>query len=247
MSYLALCDSLVKEYWRYKFDDKFNKEKIRKLFKYIRPFLVSKSQMPIQSGDIILITKQLESDPLLRCIGDVTEEMLVKFTKLKLMLIDKDMQTNFFTINIMNNDIKVNFTASYKARQNRKKARIHIKSLLEDAQYIRVVDKYMAYDRCWNICKDILKEIIPDRNVKIKLLTTDETGSKSISGEKKRDFQQLSSNWHDVEGGQLDWSKIHDRYIETDTLKIILSSGIENLLDNGLDLTYVVEVKSGGV
>ena len=106
----------------------------------------------------------------MKCIGSVSsEEELVKETKLKLMLTDRNENKPFVTVNIMADEIKVNFTATYKAHHYRDKARKHIKALLEDALHIRIVDKYLARDRCWNKCKQILEQILPKRAIGITI------------------------------------------------------------------------------
>ena len=250
MSYLALSNELVRHYWEYRYGNSFDKEKIRKLFKYIHPFLVSENQLnqlPIHSSDIGIISKQIESDPLMSPVGKISEEDLVKMTRLKLMLTGRDENKPFVTVNIISDEIKTNFTATYKANHCRKKAREHIKALLEDAKHIRIVDKYLARDRCWAKCKKIFEQIFPKKNIKITILTTcgERNSEKSISGEKKRELQKLHSEWT-VKGPPFNDSQYHDRYIETDKVRIILSSGVENLADDGKDLTYVVEVKERG-
>ena len=244
MSYLALSNELVRHYWEYRYGNSFDKEKIRKLFKYIHPFLVSENQLPVHSSDIDIIGKQIESDPLMSPVGKIFEEDLVRMTRLKLMLTDRDENKPFVTVNIISDEIKTNFTAIYKANHCRKKAREHIKALLEDAKHIRIVDKYLARDRCWAKCKKIFEQIFPKKNIKITILTTcgERNSEKSISGEKKRELQELHSEWT-VKGPPFNDSQYHDRYIETDKVRIILSSGVENLADDGKDLTYVVEVK----
>ena len=243
MSYLALSNELVRQYWEYRYGSSFDKEKIRKLFKYIHPFLVSENQLPINPSDRPVIVKQI-MDPLMKCIENISEEDLVKKTQLKLMLTDRNENKPFVTVNVMADEIKVNFTATYKANRSREKARKHIKALLEDASHIRIIDKYLVRDEKWNKCKQILKQILPQKNIRITILTTcgDRDSEKSIPGEKKGELERLYSEWQ-IKGGQFNDAQYHDRYIETDKVRIVLSSGIENLADDGKDLTYVVEIK----
>ena len=249
MSYLALSNELVRHYWEYRYGNSFDKEKIRKLFKYIHPFLVSENQLnqlPIHSSDIGIISKQIESDPLMSPVGKISEEDLVKMTRLKLMLTDRNENKSFVTVNIISDEIKTNFTATYKANHCRKKVREHIKALLEDASQVIIIDKWLARAQ-WPECKKILEQILPKKNMRIKIITTCGEGDseKTISGQKKQELKKLYSEW-DIRGGRFNDSKYHDRYIETDKVRIILSSGVENLADDGKDLTYVVEVKERG-
>jgi len=196
----------------------------------------------VHSNDRAIIGKQIESDPLMSCVGEISkEDDLVKMTRLKLMLTDKNEDKPFVTVNVITDEIKVNFSGTYKANNRREKAREHIKALLEDASHIRIVDKYLARDRCWAKCKEILKQILPEKHVRIIISTTSEAGD-AISGKKKKELQNLYNEW-EVKGQKFNDSQYHDRYIETDKVKIILSSGVENLSDDGKDLTYVVEVK----
>jgi len=114
---------------------------------------------------------------------------------------------------------------------------------LQNAEYVRIIDKYLARDSQWEKCKEILKDIFPESG-RVIIVTTEghNRNNDGISGLKKRELDELCEGLQ-IKGESFDKSNYHDRYIETDKIKIVLSSGIDNLSDDGKDLTYVVEVK----
>lgn len=89
MADLVLHESLVDEYLNYKFNTGFNQSKTQKLLKYILPFPLKNDHSLMQDPAIKM---QLEgSDPLIEISNETDDSVLVQYSRLKLMLIDKAM------------------------------------------------------------------------------------------------------------------------------------------------------------
>ena len=83
MADLALSDPLIDEYLKFRFQEEYNPETIRKLFKYIQSFAIRSNNQWMQDPAMPL---QLESDPLIEIVDGCSDEELVQNTILKFML-----------------------------------------------------------------------------------------------------------------------------------------------------------------
>jgi hypothetical protein len=239
MSALCLNDSLVSQYLKYTSNSEFDKRKVRNLLKYIQPFIVSKNQNPIFSDPSM--PSQINNDPLLKIVDNMSYDDLVKTTILKLQLVDS-IDTNSFTkVNIAplsKNIEKVNMliSATYENALDKNKAISHIKALLSDAKWIMITDGYISNDTAqWNKNKKLLEKLLPKSKIGITI--------KTQNFRDKTDLINICDLW-EVKSKGLDRKTIHDRYIETDKLKILLSSGLYNLSESSnKDITYTVKIK----
>nr|MDA3907681.1 hypothetical protein [Sulfurimonas sp.] len=84
----------------------------------------------------------------------------------------------------------------------------------------------------------------PLRQLNLKIIGADKDDRRNILNEaEKQELIQLSSNNWSLQVGTLT-SNMHDRYIETDKVKILLSSGLEHLSSSSnKDFTYIVDIK----
>ena len=157
-------------------------------------------------------------------------------TKFKIML-TKD-RNAYPYINILGDEIDVNFNAFYKATADRRKAIEHIKALLEDANNIEIIDKYLfnpiPNSSQWAENLEILKNILPRKNINIKFISN----NSEIKQEHKTQIKSCYTQWNPIYPRIS--ANIHDRYIKTDKVTILLSSGIDYLHDTSKDLTYLV-------
>lgn len=238
MSNLCLNDTLVSQYLKYISSGDFDKNLLKKLLKYIQPFLVSTNQHKIFLDPAFAM--QVNNDPLLKIISSCAEEELVKTTILKLQLVNNVPSKSFAELNI--NPLLANsenfdmiFGAIFENSTGKEKANKHIKSLLGDARWIKITDCYIEYDsNQWNENKETLKNILPQENIDITIV--------SSGFSKKADLQKIFAGWN-IKTQNIN-QNIHDRYIETDKLKILLSSGLYNLSTNSQkDFTYIVKIK----
>lgn len=235
MADLALSDYLMDEYLKYKFQENFDTNKIRKLFKYILPFVMRESY-PLLSDPSIPM--QLENDPLIEIIDNCSDEELIQSTRLKLMLIDKPITSapTFTTVNIsgLSEKLQPKYGASYPNSTDKNKAQAHIKALLSDAHWIKITDGYIA-NNDWNSNKALINTLIPHKKLDLTIVTNNFT--------QKSDLEAICNTWN-VRTPQFP-SNIHDRYIETDKVKILLSSGLFHLSSSSnKDFTYIVEIKT---
>jgi len=245
MSMLALNESLLKLFYRI-FIRKEKVEydwKVIQFIKYIQlPVAISIHQLPPNLRQQPQFLKQQGS--LFTILHKKDDLELVKATKLKLMLTDENTPKSFITVNIENDKINVNFSATYKKGESRGKARKHIKALLEDAEEIEIYDKYLAtvnnnnFDVWSQINFPILKEILPQKNIKIKIFCEDWNDSRKADLKNLYEGWTIEQSWNDKLN-----RRFHDRYIVTDKVEIILSSGLSNLNDGGKDFTYIVKIR----
>ncbi len=242
MADLALNDSLINEYLKYKFQDDYTPDTIRKLFKYIQPFSIREGFFDDPS-----MAMQMESDPLIEIVDNCSNEKLVQNTILKLMLVDEASSVTYRTLDI--NDcyekLKPKYVGTYINRMGKDKALNHIKALLSDAMWIRIIDSYIDTNPSqWNENKNLLEKILPFRSFDLKI----ESGStrdkrQPIPKDKQNELNAICSDWQ-IGAIQYNDNSKHDRYIETDKLKILLSGGLYNLSSiSNKDFTYVVEIK----
>jgi hypothetical protein len=255
MADLVLNENLVNEYLSYKFSTSFNQDTTRKLLKYIHTFPL-KSDHPLMQ-DPSLIGQLDGGDPLIE-ISDVLDDvLLVQNSRLKLMLIDKIIvpMPIFTTLNILNNSekLKPKYGATYPNANEKNKALSHIRALLSDAIWINVIDSYIADDSSqWNTNKLILSNIIPKKVTKLTITSGSQyrnnrgdiiTKKNKINSDEQEELKTICGDWIII-SQQLNADITHDRYIETDKLKILLSSGLYNLSESSSkDFTYIIEIK----
>ena len=244
MGDLALSNSLINEYIKYKFQDSFDNNKIRKLLKFIQPFDISSNHPILQDPAMPM---QLNNDPLINIIPSCDDEELVQNSLLKLMLIDNTSSYSFVTLNIMSDyeKIKLRFGGMYPDNRDKNKAQLHIKALLSDAQWIKVSDSYIDKNASqWNENKNLLNDIVPHKTLDLTIESGSSINRRNpISQTKKQELKSLCNDWT-IQGSQYNDNSFHDRYIETDKLKILLSSGLYHLSSSSnKDFTYIVEIK----
>jgi hypothetical protein len=145
-------------------------------------------------------------------------------------------------INILEDETDVSFTATYKSGENRDKAIAHIKALLKDATTIKVYDRYLSKinngsDSWSNTNKQVLLDILPQKTIQIEIYCQSDWNNS-----READLTTICTQW--IINKKTWDSTIHDRYIETDKVIILLSSGIINLSTTSIkDFTYVVKIK----
>ena len=237
--FLALDDELLKEYFAFMNNNgnDYDRNNIVKLFKYLQPFVILRSQKEDLGIEDALMNTYCD-DGFMTIINDCDEETLIKNTKLKVMLTSN--KKNYPYINILDDEVDVSFTATYKGGENRDKAKKHIKALLSDANEINIYDRYLSKvnhsNDSWILNKEILLDILPQKMMILNIYC---------------EYNWNISRKNDLTSVYIDWTinkedfdrNIHDRYIETDKVTILLSSGIINLASTLKDFTYIVKIK----
>lgn len=252
MADLALSKTLIEEYIKYKFNQSHNSNKIRKLFKYIQSFSIRTTHSdffsdPATAGQFI--------DPIVEIIGDCTDNDLVQKSRLKLMLIDRPLTTtSFATVNIDSirpEELKLKYSGTYPNSSNKDKASEHIKALLSDANWVTITDRYINSSNEWSINKTLISNLVPHNILNLNIVSGSQTNSGGrqvvhelkLSAAQQQELKNICTNWN-VTALQLNTDSIHDRYIETNKVKILLSSGLYHLdINSNKDFTYIIELK----
>lgn len=240
---VVLSDSLVNEYLDFRFNEQFNREKVGKLLKYILSFPL-KSSHPLMQ-DPSFAPQIHATDPLIEVSSENDDSTLVQMSALKLMLVDTHTNTSFLTLNIMglNEKLRPEYTARYQASSEKIKAQMHIKALLSDAQWIKITDSYIEANGQWNINKQILADIVPQRAIRLTIVSGSTRVGGSFSSEGKQDLKSICNGW-EISSEQYNDNILHDRYIETDRVQIMLSGGLYHLSTSSKkELAYIVSQK----
>jgi hypothetical protein len=231
--YIALSDELLKDFLNFHFNNKFDKDTISNLLKYIHPFSINRKQL--SNFDQSIQKSIINGNPFINTSNTTNETELINSTKYKLMLTTNN--NTYPYINIMEDEIDNNYTATYKANDCRCKAKKHIKALLSSAKHITIIDNYLfskeTKSNQWNNNFTILKYILP--NKKITIFCNQNITQSHITG-----LKTYNSLWT-IKKYKENTKNIHDRYIKTDKLEILLSSGLEYLEDKSKDFTYIVK------
>lgn len=246
MADLALSKTLIEEYIKYKFNQSHNSNKIRKLFKYIQSFSIRTTHSDFFSDPA---TAGQFCDPLVEIIEDCTDNDLVQKSRLKLMLIDKPLTASFATVNIDSirpEELKLKYSGTYPNSSNKDKALEHIKALLSDANWITITDRYINSNNEWNTNKILINNLIPHKTLNLTISSGNQFRTDiepKLDATEIQKLKNICTNWH-VLANYLNTNQIHDRYIETNKVKILLSSGLYHLsVNSNKDFTYVIELK----
>jgi len=247
MADLVLSESLVDEYLKFKDNSGFDKSKTQKLLKHILSFPLKNNHSLMQDPAMAM---QLEgSDPLIEITDVLNDTDLVQSSRLKLMLIDKAISpmSSFTTVNItgiLPEKLQPKYGATYPNATDKAKAQAHIKALLSDAKWIKITDAYIAASASWQENKSLIQSLLPNITVNVTIVGADIQQNKmSLDQNQKTEIQTLCANWA-VNCSVLNNQTTHDRYIETDQVKILLSSGLYHLsVTSSKDFTYVIELK----
>lgn len=237
--YIALSDKLLKEYFKYKMGQNFDKNIIQNLFKYLQPFSITREQLESLNLDIAIKSKIISGGDIVSPSSASTKNDLINSTFYKIILTDSNNNYPYTHINIMNDKFSVNYTATYQSNENRDKVKKHIKNLLLTVETIKIVDKYLSpqYNNQWNKIFTLLKTILPNKNLIINIYYDNLLSTRNI--------QSLLENYNNKWEIHLnEWNdSTHDRYIETGNLQILLTSGFLNLAKISKDFTYIVKEK----
>ena len=242
---LAIESNLISEYIAFQRKDisKYNNETISKLFKYIHPFKMSVTQ----KNSIGLSDEEaqaLSAGDFVKIRNFNNENELIQNTTFKIMLskANSNQTLSYPYINILNDETDISITATYKDSESRLKAREHIKALVNDAIEIKIYDRYLSKinrdNDSWNsVNLQLLLDILPLKRISIKIYC-----EYNWNNSRKMDLKNYYNNWNI---SKYDYPRnMHDRYIETDKVIILLSSGFIHLADSSSkDFTYSVKIK----
>lgn len=232
---LVLENDILLEYEKFKRVRSFDKNKIENLLKYYKPrHLVNQEQIEFLRSQNL----ELDEDEL-TCIfqngyANLSLEELASETLYKIILSQE--KSNFPYVNISKDEIENNYTATFKANQLREKAFKHFKSLFKTAKSIFIYDNYLKYESLSHFINQCA-----NANLKIYLSRKNYNRIQSISKTQKK------LNIHiDISHQNYNTRNTHDRYVIVDyenyRLEIILTSGLDHLMNANKDFTYIIRL-----
>lgn len=147
--------------------------------------------------------------------------------------LDND-NSNFIKVGILNDKLSPKYSSTYYKNENRDKAKLHIKYLLESGNTIFIYDKYIT--NRWNNSKKLFTELLPKKTINIFY-------TEKHLKDKIKEIKTICNNWNIKEDKTNSTHRnLHDRYIIIDSkIELILTSGIDNLFDETSDFTYIVK------
>lgn len=221
-------------------------DKLQNFIKYLRlPIVISTHQHAKYKNP--QLAKQ--SGSLFKIVNKSTDTELVRVTRLKLMLIDSAITPPpAFTIvsigSVLPEKLQPKYGATYPNATDKAKAQAHIQALLSDANWIKITDGYIAVNSSWSDNKALIRTLLPNSAIDVTIVGADiQQSQMTLNGSQKQEIKDLCSSWN-VSCTALNYISTHDRYIETDKVKILLSSGLCHLSTSSVkDFTYAIELK----
>ncbi|MBD5164958.1 MAG: hypothetical protein HDT10_03910 [Helicobacter sp.] len=184
-------------------------------------------------------------------LNDSLEE-LANDTVYKIILSQN--KSNFPYINVFNDKIENNLTATFSKQEERTKAKEHFKALFRNAKSLFIYDKYLCDNQDsfkqfaeWCFPKQKLSIFYPPSScIPKKIRTNFISAIKILCTELKK----ICEDWAIKENldGEINnsYNELHDRYIIVDRkIQIILTSGIDYLMDTSKDFTYIIRKIKG--
>ncbi len=227
---IVLSDELLKEFYNFKRNLAFNNNIIDRLLLYYKPPHITNFAQLKRVGieDRVLISQLINKGLNRQTLEELSDKTIFK------VILDKK-NSNYPYVNIFQDEIENNYTATFK-RNSRDKAREHIKALLKNANSIFIYDKYLSSnDYNWSNCKKFFVDLIPKKPLTI-FYKKDHLKQTFIS-----DIKKIYRNWKIKENKGANYRDLHDRYLVIDNkMEIILTSGFNYLFDEDKDFTYLI-------
>ena len=230
---IALEDDLAQELCNFKQQENYDDRIVERILYYYKaPILVSQKYMKKCYEDEATLSRILANNDI--DFKRSLEELAATQTLYKIIL-SKD-KSEFPFVNIFNDKLENNFTATFKSGEPRTKAVKHFTSLFYNAQSIFIFDKYIK--------KTDLEYLIRECKVnecvdEIKIVKSEKAES---DGGIKQNTQIMGVKVQVVANDQnYNKDNTHDRYINIDDkIEIILTSGLDNFQNTLKDFTYLI-------
>lgn len=216
-----------------------NLSEIQKILQYYKPNpLFPTKELLAQYYDDVLLMKFLSTYSNLYHNNPSPQE-LIHNTTYKIILTLK--QDGFPHVNINNSKIQSQISSTFTKEEERHNALLHIKALLENATQVFIYDPYIKNQNIQNALLSFINQCFPKKPLTIY---TDQNPKilQSLASKIKKSHK----DWHikQAEHSQCQsFSGLHDRYIIIDKkIQIILTSGIDHLIDKQKDFTYLIQM-----
>lgn len=153
------------------------------------------------------------------------------------IILSKD-KSEFPFVNVFKDKLENSFTATFIKNEERLKAKEHFKALFNEAKSLFIYDKYLLDNH--NSFKEFAKECFPEKQLNIFY-----PASLSFNQNLCTHLKELCKDWQVKQNQDTqinnNYTNLHDRYIIIDKkLQVILTSGIEYLMDESKDFTYII-------
>jgi len=259
MQFTMICDDKVwGEYIKFRNSEDYNKNIVRRLLHYYKPFL-----MPTKKQLKLLKKEEQGKYAKNGCtFYDTYEEGLSK-TLLKIIL-TTDENAKFPYIDINNSRLENNLTATYyNNEKDRKYAKEHILSLLHNSKKLIIRDAYFVLQNVYDAFNSFFTDLYKiNTSIEIHIDCRPKSYDNNeqqyfVIDDRLKDLRQKWKQWkfHKVinktdknssnsSNGDDKYAFSHDRYfLIDDEIELILTSGIDHLYGKNIkDFTYIVRV-----
>ena len=226
---MVLSDELQIEYYRFKNNENYNRDKIKRLLCYFKgPILTNLAQVQRTN---VNVERRILSQLLRSTDKNKSLIQLAKTTNYKIILSDKEQSYPF--VNINNDKIENNLTGTFYKSQSREKAIKHLNDLCLNAKSIIFYDRYFS---CSEDEKNIecFKAVFPKQQINFRIRPS------HISPVNIKRLKRYCDKWEFIIDHSLE--DHHDRYIVIDNeIEIIMTSGWFHLANSIKDFTYIVK------
>jgi len=219
-------DDLLQEFIKFKHGESVNNDTVEKFLHYYKPeILPIREQLDILDDD--LKSKLVSSGYV---YGDLSETLSKTIYKICL----SNTKNYFPYVNINGDEIENNLTGTFKT-SSRDKAIEHIKALLKNAKYIVIYDRYINDN--FNNFEKFIKQCVPKKQLTLECF--------GLKQEQKTQIKRLCDSYtakdYPANNASPYQNGFHDRYILIDgKVEIILTSGIDYLMNKENDFTYII-------
>ena len=232
---LAIDDILAEELCKFRINQQCDIDMVERTLHYYKGYPIFTKSYFRQYYSNAIQTNLLQS---ISTINWDSIETISKGTIYKVIL-SSQKNVNFPYISIYDDKIENNFTATFM-KDDRQKAKEHLKALLENAKCIFVYDLYLFNNNVWKSFIDFAQQCFPNKQLNIFYPQSIVAGQ-NIQSQCSQIVQNNSQWSFSPDRTHQNFTNLHDRYLIIDNkIEIILTSGIDNLIDDSKDFTYIV-------
>lgn len=234
---LAIDDILAEELCKFKVEQPCNVDMVERTLHYYKGYpIFTKDYFDKYYTDKNIQRNLAQSNS---SINWDSIETISKGTIYKVIL-SSQTNVNFPYVSIYDDKVENNFTATFMQNDNRQKAKEHLKALLENAKCIFVYDLYLFNNNVWKSFIDFAQQCFPNKQLNI-FYPQSIVAEQNIQSQCSQIVQNNSQWSFSPDRTHQNFTNLHDRYLIIDNkIEIILTSGIDNLIDDSKDFTYIV-------
>lgn len=239
---LAIDDILAEELCKFRVNQQCDTDMVERTLHYYKGYPIFTKSYFRQYYSNVIQTKLLQS------ISTITWDSIETISKgtIYKVILSSQKNVNFPYISIYDDKIENNFTATFMQKDNRQKAKEHLKALLENAKCIFVYDVNLFKNNVWKSFIDFAQQCFPNKQLNIfypQSIVAEQNIQPQCSQITKIGGKSSNKNlWSfKVDNTHQNFKNLHDRYLIIDNnIEIILTSGIDNFIDKSKDFTYIV-------